>query len=122
MFGEVCSNATALLFAIGVNNRVIQSTSCTSIPFMWLPDKQKVDNASIKDIDFINPKQKMKVVCGSGDSAESTATTSKASESSSAASYAGCHSNILIAKKVVLPIRCSTNLLFSISKYQVSTK
>ena len=101
-FGEVCSHATALLFVIKVNNRVIQNTSCTSLPCMWMPAMQKVDYAPIKDIDLTNPK-KIKVVCGSGDSAESTATTSKASESSSTASCAGSHSNILIAKSVAPP-------------------
>ena len=101
-FGEVCSHATALLFAIEVNNRVIQNTGCISLLCMWLPAIQKIDYAPTKDIDFTNPK-KIKVVCGSGDSAESTATTSKASESSSAASCAGHHSNILISKSVAPP-------------------
>ena len=57
-FGEVCSHATALLFAIEVNSRVIQNTSCTSLLCMWLPAMQKVDYAPVKDIDFTNPKKK----------------------------------------------------------------
>ena len=56
-FGEVCSHATALLFAIEVNNRVIQNTNCTSLTCMWLPAMQKVDYAPIKDIDLTNPKK-----------------------------------------------------------------
>ena len=57
--GKVCSHSAALLFTAEINAKMLKSTSCTSLPCMWLPSMQKVDYLPICEIDFSTPKKKL---------------------------------------------------------------
>uniref|UniRef100_A0A1X7SP42 PHD-type domain-containing protein n=1 Tax=Amphimedon queenslandica TaxID=400682 RepID=A0A1X7SP42_AMPQE len=57
--GEACSHIAALLFTLEANTKMIQNTTCTSLPCSWLPPAfQDVSYAKLSNIDFSNPQSK----------------------------------------------------------------
>ena len=57
--GEACSHIAALLFTLEANTKMIQNTTCTSLPCSWLPPTfQDVSYAKLSNIDFSNPQSK----------------------------------------------------------------
>ena len=57
--GEACSHIGAVLFALEYNTSMKKSTSVTSLACSWLPPSmQKVEYATLSNIDFSTSKQK----------------------------------------------------------------
>ena len=57
--GEACSHIVALLFMLEKNTQHQNMTTCTSLPYSWLPPSyQAVTYSAIADIDFATPQLK----------------------------------------------------------------